>query len=106
MIGGLDRVMHHVAFLAASVLAGWYQLVPFVFARLIIGESSTPFLTTRWTLIKTGNGGHWVFPYVERAFIACFLFTRLPFYSIGFAHWGWILWQAVRYSDRSGQLRS
>lgn len=92
-LGGADTIAHHVAFFVCAILAGWYQMAPFVFAWLIIGESSTPFLNVRWALIKTGNGAHWVFSYVERLFVFWFVFTRLGIYGAGLSHFCWMLWR-------------
>lgn len=91
-LGGADKVAHHIGFLAASLLSFGYQLGPFIIAWLLIGECSTPFLNVRWALIKTGHGGHWVFPYVERSFAGWFVFTRLGIYGTGLAHFCWMLW--------------
>ncbi|KAI0561076.1 hypothetical protein FGB62_93g055 [Gracilaria domingensis] len=82
-LGKLDIVMHHVAFLACAISAGYYGLHPFAFAWLIIGEASTPFLNARWFLIKAGKGSTKYFRVIQALFGLIFIVTRLFIYSIG-----------------------
>eukprot|EP00178_Gracilaria_changii_P016607 TRINITY_DN47859_c0_g1_i1.p1 TRINITY_DN47859_c0_g1~~TRINITY_DN47859_c0_g1_i1.p1 ORF type:complete len:314 (-),score=30.59 TRINITY_DN47859_c0_g1_i1:917-1858(-) len=85
-LGKMDIIMHHVAFLACAIAAGHYSLHPFTFGWLIIGEASTPFLNTRWFLIKAGKGSTKYFRIIEALFGLVFITTRLFIYSIGLVH--------------------
>ncbi|CAN8075787.1 unnamed protein product [Agarophyton chilense] len=82
-LGKMDIVMHHVAFLACAISAGYYSLHPFAFSWLIIGEASTPFLNARWFLIRAGKGSTRYFRAIEAMFGLVFIITRLFIYSIG-----------------------
>ena len=47
-LGGVDTLVHHVAFMLASVSCAAYRLFPFPFSWLIACELSSPFLNIRW----------------------------------------------------------
>ncbi|CDF40285.1 unnamed protein product [Chondrus crispus] len=85
-LGGLDTVLHHLAFLLCAVVAGAYNLCPFMFSWLIIGEASTPFLNLRWFLIRSGYGDAWFFRPVQMIFALLFVVTRFFVYGAGMAY--------------------
>ncbi|KAL3935299.1 MAG: hypothetical protein SGBAC_009155 [Bacillariaceae sp.] len=82
-LGGVDTVAHHSVFLTCSIINGFYQILPYPFSWLIIGELSTIFLNIRWTLIKTGRGSSTVFQSVQYAFALTFFITRVVVYLYG-----------------------
>ena len=90
-LGGLDTVLHHLAFLACALVAGGFRLVPLMFGWLIVGEASTPLLNLRWLLIKSGRGGKMYFKYVEIAFAVIFVLTRFFLYGAGMIHQFWLV---------------
>lgn len=85
-LGKMDTVAHHVAFLICALVAGTYQLYPFAFAWLIVGEASTPLLNLRWFLIRQGHGASRTLVHVSSAFGAVFFLTRFWIYGAGLLH--------------------
>ncbi|CAJ1966821.1 unnamed protein product [Cylindrotheca closterium] len=82
-LGGIDTVAHHSVFLTCSIINGGYQILPYPFSWLIIGELSTIFLNIRWALIKTGRGNTIFFQGVQYAFALTFFITRVVIYLYG-----------------------
>jgi hypothetical protein len=82
-LGGVDTVAHHLVFLTCSIINGGYQILPYPFSWLIIGELSTIFLNIRWALIKTGRGSAAIFQGVQYAFALTFFITRVVIYLYG-----------------------
>lgn len=85
-LGSYDTVLHHVAFLVCSIIAGYYHLHPFMFAWLILGELSTPFLNLRWFLIKCGYGHTLLLVIVQFVFALLFFISRIALYSLGLTY--------------------
>lgn len=81
--GGIDTVIHHLVFLSCSIINGGYQILPYPFSWLIIGELSTILLNIRWALIKTGRGDTIFFQGVQYAFALTFFITRVVIYLYG-----------------------
>ena len=48
LLGGLDTLLHHGAFLVAAIVAGSQRAFSFAFGWLVLCEASTPFLNARW----------------------------------------------------------
>ena len=48
LLGGLDTLFHHGAFLVAAIVAGSQRAFSFAFGWLVLCEASTPFLNARW----------------------------------------------------------
>ncbi len=90
-LGEFDTIAHHVAFFACALVAGGNRMVPFMFGWLIIGECSTPVLNMRWFFIKTGNGAHRAFKYIEIAFVCLFVLARVFVYGAGLAYQMYLL---------------
>jgi len=90
-LGGSDTVLHHLTFLACAIIAGYYKAMPFIFAWLIVGETSTPLLNLRWLLIKCDYTLGKPFAIVEKLFAGTFIFTRLFVYGAGLSHFFYIL---------------
>lgn len=82
-IGGVDTVLHHVAFLYCSFIGGAYKVNPFMFCWLILGEASTPFLNLRWFLINSGYGHTFLLRVVDMTFALLFFATRFLLYGLG-----------------------
>lgn len=82
-LGGIDTVAHHCVFLTCSIINGGYQILPYPFSWLIIGELSTIFLNIRWALIKTGRGSTPFFQWVQYSFALTFFITRVVIYLYG-----------------------
>ena len=82
-LGGFDTLFHHFVFFSCALVAGYYELYPFMFGWLIAGEMSTPFLNTRWLLIKAGYGSTKVFDIVQMLFAFTFASTRFFLYGTG-----------------------
>jgi hypothetical protein len=90
-LGGVDTILHHVAFAACSVINGSFGILPFAFGWLIVGEASTVFLNARWFLLKSGRcgaggGGAPLLAAVNKLFAATFFATRIGAYTVGIAH--------------------
>lgn len=85
-LGGIDVVLHHIAFLYCATVAGYFQLHPFMFGWLIVGESSTVFLNMRWFLIKSGYTDNPFFKLNQLAFVLVFFFTRFCVYGAGLVY--------------------
>lgn len=82
-LGGADVLIHHTVFMTCSIISGVYEILPFTFAWLIIGELSTIFLNARWFLIKTGRGDTDALKMVEKLFALSFFATRVVIYLFG-----------------------
>lgn len=82
-LGSYDTILHHVAFFYCALIAGHFQLFPFMFGWLIVGEASTPLLNLRWFLIKSGYGHTSFLKLVQLLFAAVFFVTRFAIYSAG-----------------------
>ncbi|CAB9513304.1 TLC domain [Seminavis robusta] len=82
-LGGMDMVVHHLVFLTCSIINGSYEILPYPFCWLIVGEISTTFLDIRWALIKTGRGGTNMFQLVQYLFALTFFLTRVVVYWLG-----------------------
>lgn len=82
-LGGVDTVAHHLVFLTCSIINGGYQILPYPFSWLIIGELSTIFLNIRWVLIKTGRGNTGFFQGVQYSFALTFFIARVVIYLYG-----------------------
>jgi len=82
-LGGVDTILHHAAFMVCSVINGYYEVLPFSFGWLIIGEISTVFLNVRWFLIKTGRGATQALQVVQQLFAMTFFVTRVLIYGMG-----------------------
>lgn len=85
-IGKRDTIIHHLAFCGCAIVAGIYELYPFMFGWLAIGEASTPFLNIRWALIRTGYTHGSLFRWVEMGFGIMFVITRLFIYAGGLTY--------------------
>lgn len=85
-IGGLDTLIHHAAFIGASIVTGINAIFFFQFSWLIIGELSSIFLNLRWFLIQTGRGNTNAMKLCNMAFACLFLVTRVVFYGLGLLH--------------------
>jgi len=79
----MGKVVHHLVFLTCSAINGGFQILPFSFTWLIIGELSTIFLNIRWALIKTGRGNTSFFQLVQYLFALTFFVTRVAIYVYG-----------------------
>lgn len=82
-LGKLDTLLHHLAFLASSLIAGRARVFPYAFSWLIVGEASTPLLNLRWLLIKQGYGDGRAISVVSTIFAAVFFATRFVIYGSG-----------------------
>lgn len=82
-LGKMDTVLHHAGFLGASIINGYYGVLPFPFGWLIFGEVSTPLLNLRWLLINTGRGKSWLMDWTNKLFALLFLATRIGVYGWG-----------------------
>eukprot|EP00465_Bigelowiella_longifila_P012108 CAMPEP_0185260150 /NCGR_PEP_ID=MMETSP1359-20130426/8789_1 /TAXON_ID=552665 /ORGANISM="Bigelowiella longifila, Strain CCMP242" /LENGTH=182 /DNA_ID=CAMNT_0027846301 /DNA_START=1 /DNA_END=549 /DNA_ORIENTATION=+ len=82
-LGTWDTIAHHLAFIACSVLACSFRMLPFAFCWLIAGEASTPFLNLRWFLINTGNGDTLAMKITNITFALSFFAARVVLYGIG-----------------------
>lgn len=82
-IGGIDTVLHHLAFLYCSFIGGAFKLNPFMFCWLILGEASTPFLNLRWLIINSGYGHTLFLRVVELIFALVFFVARFALYGLG-----------------------
>lgn len=85
-VGGIDFLIHHVAFLGASVINGTYQIFIFQFSWLIIGELSSIFINLRWFLIQTGRGATSTMWLCNMLFAWLFFLTRVILYGLGLLH--------------------
>lgn len=85
-LGAIDTVLHHLSFLYCSAIAGYFHLHPFMFAWLILGEASTPFLNFRWFLIKAGYGHTKLLTFVQLCFALIFFVTRIALYTAGLCY--------------------
>lgn len=85
-IGGLDTVFHHLTFMVASFINGYYTIMLFPFGWLIMGELSTVFLNIRWFLIQTGRGVTPLMKYCNYTFAGLFFLTRVVLYGWGLVH--------------------
>lgn len=85
-LGKKDTIAHHFAFLSCALIAGHYQMFPFAFAWLIVGEASTPLLNLRWYLIRQGHGASKMLVHVSTVFAAVFFATRFCVYGAGLLH--------------------
>lgn len=82
-LGSIDAVLHHITFFYCAAILGHFQLFPFMFGWLIVGESSTPFLNVRWFLIKAGYGHTTFLKVTELIFAFLFFSSRFALYSAG-----------------------
>ena len=82
-LGGIDIVVHHLVFMTCSLINGGFQILPYPFTWLILGELSTIFLNIRWLLIKTGRGRTLLFQIIQSLFALTFFLTRVVIYSFG-----------------------
>lgn len=85
-VGGLDTILHHLAFAGCALVAGSYRLYPFMFGWLIIGEASTSLLNLRWLLIKAGKGSTFYFKVIQFLFALVFTITRIFIYATGLVY--------------------
>lgn len=82
-LGSYDTILHHIVFFYCAVMLGHFQLFPFMFGWLIVGEASTPLLNLRWFLIKSGYGHTTFLKVVQLLFALVFFSTRFALYSAG-----------------------
>jgi len=85
-LGGVDTLVHHVAFACSSAICASYSLFPFPFSWLIACELSSPFLNIRWYLLTTGRKDTPILATTNLAFGYTFVLTRVIIYGIGLAH--------------------
>merc|ERR1712071_65851 len=78
-------VIHHAAFIGASLINGIYFIFIFQFSWLILGELSSVFLNWRWFLIQSGRGDSATMKYCSLAFASLFFSTRVIAYGLGLA---------------------
>lgn len=97
-LGTTDVIVHHASFLYCSFIGGIYHINPFMFAWLILGEASTPFLNVRWFLLTLSKSNFSSSVNVIQFFFALFFFiTRVALYSVGLLYQYEILFSFPHY---------
>uniref|UniRef100_A0A7S2JKM7 TLC domain-containing protein n=1 Tax=Haptolina brevifila TaxID=156173 RepID=A0A7S2JKM7_9EUKA len=82
-LGGVDMVLHHVAFLITAALGYGYRVVPFVCGWLLLGEVSSVPLNIRWYLIQSGRGESHALTLTNYSFAVCFFVCRILLLNAG-----------------------
>jgi len=79
---GADIICHHVPFIYYCTLSSGFGLFPFVGSIFMAGELSTPLLSIRDILIKSGRSGVFL-DIVNVLFMATFFITRVCSWTYG-----------------------
>lgn len=77
-----DIVIHHVCFIYYCAIGSGFGLFSFVGSIFMAGELSTPFLSIRDILIKSGRSGM-LLDIVNVIFVATFFITRVCLWTYG-----------------------
>mmetsp|Transcript_13491 Transcript_13491/g.29240 ORF Transcript_13491/g.29240 Transcript_13491/m.29240 type:complete len:291 (+) Transcript_13491:155-1027(+) len=91
-LGGMDMILHHLAFLMAALLSLHYHMLHFPFCWLVLAEMSTVFLNLRWFAIKALSEPHQrdfqqrVLSFLNVLLAVTFGLTRVIVYGVGLAH--------------------
>eukprot|EP01063_Lacrimia_lanifica_P015165 TRINITY_DN21983_c0_g1_i1.p1 TRINITY_DN21983_c0_g1~~TRINITY_DN21983_c0_g1_i1.p1 ORF type:complete len:296 (+),score=93.99 TRINITY_DN21983_c0_g1_i1:74-961(+) len=80
--GRWDALLHHAVYIAGSIINHHYLSYQLVFAVLVQGEWSTPFLTARQALKACGRES----AVVDAAFAAAFFVVRVVLLTYGVGH--------------------
>lgn len=76
-LGGADHLLHHTGFILLTSVGYAYRVFPFAVGWLLLGETSSLFLETRWFLINSGRGDTRALARTNCAFVVTFFLCRV-----------------------------